>query len=97
MAPRSQPNPFAIIGTVLLVFGGVGFVYGQATLQSQSDSVESGGAMLDVSVTGERDVDAGSAQWDESRAIRLLGIAFGAVGTVMALTGSMSGGRDTPR
>lgn len=84
-----------MFGVVLLIVGGLAFVYAQVTIQNQSGS---GGALLDVTVEGDRGSDGGGGeQVDRSRVVRLVGLALAAVGAVIALAGSTSNPRHESR
>lgn len=99
MARGTGPNAFVVFGVVLLIVGGLAFVYAQVTIQNQSESDDgSGGALLDVTVEGDRGSDGGGGeQVDRSRVVRLVGLALAAVGAVIALAGSTSNPRHESR
>lgn len=71
---------------MLLVVGGIGFVYGQMSLQNQQQSDD--GGLVDVTVD---DDDGGGGSVDRERLVRLLGLVVGVTGAVVALVGGMLG------
>lgn len=91
MAEGSGTNALVVLGLVLLIVGGLGFVYGQLQLQEQGGDDGGGdGNLLDVTV-GDSDGNGQAGSIDRVRFIRLAGVVLGAIGAVAAVVGGTVG------
>ncbi len=93
MTDRRGTNALVVLGIVLLVVGGFGFVYGQTTVQGQQQSGDGGGgdSLLDVTVDDSENGDGSrsNSRIDPVRVIRLGGLTLGIGGAIIALVGGL--------
>lgn len=91
MTERRGTNALVVLGIVLLVVGGFGFVYGQTTLQGQQHGGDGGGSLLDVTVDDSEsgDESRSSGRIAPLRVVRLGGLTLGIGGAVIALVGGL--------
>lgn len=90
MARETGANAFVVLGIVLVVVGALGFVYGQATLQSQDGNGDGDDSLLQVTVS-DGDDGGNASRVDYRRVARLGGLLLGIVGAVMTIAGVASG------
>lgn len=90
MADSSAMNALVVLGLILLVVGGLGFVYGQLQMQDGSGG-DGGDGGISISLSGGEGDGDGGAESIPYRQLRLIGVVLGSIGAVVALVGGAGG------